>query len=194
MGGDQTAAGLLSPDQFRADASSSSPTSLRCCAAPRGTVSSCSHRFVFGLSAIEAAAYVMQPGQVIASSDGATVRRPVIGWGPERAGRFHSEKSDPKTGALIYSADYTIDSNLLRQTRVGRSRSRPSPSSAIRSPSASASTTQIRCRSNSPILEPGRARRQPRLHRLWTAAFPARNGDRPVRLRDRPAAASCSCS
>jgi hypothetical protein len=71
---------------------------------------------LFGLSAIEAAAYVMQPGQLIASSDGATVRRPVIGWGPERAGRFHSEKSDPKTGAPIYSADYTIDSNLMRQT------------------------------------------------------------------------------
>jgi len=71
---------------------------------------------VFGLCAIEAAAYVLKPGQVITSSDGATVRRPVIGWGPERAGRFHSEKSDPKTGALIYSADYTIDSNLLRRT------------------------------------------------------------------------------
>ena len=71
---------------------------------------------VFGLCAIEAAAYVMKPGQVITSSDGATVRRPVIGWGPERPGRFHSEKSDPKTGALIYSADYTIDSNLLRRT------------------------------------------------------------------------------
>ncbi|MGO9672650.1 MAG: SGNH/GDSL hydrolase family protein [Methylocella sp.] len=71
---------------------------------------------LFGGFAIEAAAYVMQPGQVIVSSDGATVRRPVIGWGPQRAGRFHSEKSDPRTGALIYSADYTIDSNLLRRT------------------------------------------------------------------------------
>ncbi len=71
---------------------------------------------VFGLFVIEAAAYVMKPGQVIVSSEGATVRRPIIGWGPQRAGRFHSEKSDPKTGALIYSADYTIDSNLLRQT------------------------------------------------------------------------------
>ncbi|MGA2637859.1 SGNH/GDSL hydrolase family protein [Methylocella sp.] len=71
---------------------------------------------IFGLFAIEAAAYVMKPGQIIVSSDGETVRRPVIGWGPERAGRFHSQKSDPKTGALIYSADYTIDSNLLRET------------------------------------------------------------------------------
>jgi hypothetical protein len=76
---------------------------------------------VFGLCAIEAAAYVLKPGQVITSSDGATVRRPVIGWGPERAGRFHSEKSDPKTGALIYSADYTIDSNLLRRTESAES-------------------------------------------------------------------------
>ncbi len=72
---------------------------------------------LFGLSAIEAAAFVMKPGQLIVSSDGATVRRAVIGWGPERAGTFHSQKSDPATGALIYSADYTIDSNLLRQTR-----------------------------------------------------------------------------
>jgi hypothetical protein len=77
---------------------------------------------LLALSAIEAAAYVMQPGQLIVSSNGATVRRPVIGWGPERAGRFHSEKSDPKTGALIYSADYTIDSNLMRQTLSAEAR------------------------------------------------------------------------
>ena len=77
---------------------------------------------VFGLCAIEAAAYVLKPGQVITSSDGATVRRPVIGWGPERAGRFHSEKSDPKTGALIYSADYTIDFESHAANRVGQSK------------------------------------------------------------------------
>ncbi len=71
---------------------------------------------VFGLLLIEAAASILKPAQVIVSSDGATVRRPVIGWGPQKAGRFHSEKTDPKTGAVIYSADYTIDSNLLRQT------------------------------------------------------------------------------
>ncbi|MGH6801473.1 MAG: SGNH/GDSL hydrolase family protein, partial [Methylocella sp.] len=47
---------------------------------------------------------------------GHTVRRPVIGWGPEHPGRFHAEKRDPKTGAVIYVADYTIDANLLRQT------------------------------------------------------------------------------
>jgi lysophospholipase L1-like esterase len=71
---------------------------------------------VFGLLLMEAAAGVFRPAQVIVSTDGATVRRPVIGWGPQRAGRFHSEKSDPKTGAPIYSADYTIDANLLRET------------------------------------------------------------------------------
>jgi hypothetical protein len=32
------------------------------------------------------------------------------------AGRFHDEKRNPKNGAPIYSADYTIDSNLLRHT------------------------------------------------------------------------------
>jgi hypothetical protein len=71
---------------------------------------------VFGLLLIEAAADMLKPGQVIVSTDGATVRRPVVGWGPQRAGRFHSEKTDPKTGALVYSADYTIDSNLMRLT------------------------------------------------------------------------------
>jgi hypothetical protein len=42
--------------------------------------------------------------------------QPVVGWGPEHAGRFHTEKTDPKSGVPIYTADYTIDSNLLRET------------------------------------------------------------------------------
>ena len=70
----------------------------------------------FGAGVIEGIAYLIEPKQIIASTDGYTVRRPVIGWGPEHPGRFHSEKMDPKTGATIYSVDYTIDANLLRRT------------------------------------------------------------------------------
>jgi hypothetical protein len=38
--------------------------------------------------------------------------------GPEHAGRFHAEKTDPKSATPIYSTDYyyTIDANLLRET------------------------------------------------------------------------------
>ncbi|WP_026606338.1 SGNH/GDSL hydrolase family protein [Methylocapsa acidiphila] len=70
----------------------------------------------FGASVIEGIAYLIEPKQIIVSTDGYTVRRPVIGWGPEHPGRFHSEKIDPSTGATIYSVDYTIDANLLRRT------------------------------------------------------------------------------
>ncbi|WOJ89394.1 SGNH/GDSL hydrolase family protein [Methylocapsa polymorpha] len=71
----------------------------------------------FGAAVVEGVAYFIEPKQMIVSTDGYTVRRPVIGWGPGRAGLFHSEKIDPNTGAIIYSVDYTIDDNLLRQTR-----------------------------------------------------------------------------
>jgi hypothetical protein len=46
-----------------------------------------------------------------------TALRPIIGWGPEHAGRYHVEKTSRNTGATIFSVDYTIDSNLLRQTQ-----------------------------------------------------------------------------
>jgi hypothetical protein len=45
-----------------------------------------------------------------------SVSQPIVGWGPEHAGRFHAEKTDPKSGVPIYRVDYTIDSNLLRET------------------------------------------------------------------------------
>jgi hypothetical protein len=45
------------------------------------------------------------------------VQRPFIGWGPEQAGRYHSLKTDRRTGATIYSVDYTIDRDLLRHTQ-----------------------------------------------------------------------------
>ncbi len=76
-----------------------------------------------GLTCVEAAANILEAKQVIISTDGWSVRRPIIGWGPQHAGRFHSEKTDPRTGAVIYSADYTIDANLTRQTRSAGTRS-----------------------------------------------------------------------
>lgn len=71
----------------------------------------------FGLSLIEAGANVLEPRQLFFATNGWSVPRPIIGWGPEHAGRFHAEKDDPATGAPIYSVEYTIDSNLLRETR-----------------------------------------------------------------------------
>jgi hypothetical protein len=71
----------------------------------------------FGLSIIEATATILETVAVSVVTNGWAVRQPVIGWGPEHAGCFHAEKTDPKSGVLIYSADYTIDSNLLRETR-----------------------------------------------------------------------------
>src|ERR1700730_4268082 len=70
----------------------------------------------FGLSLIEATAPVCEPREMLVVTNGWKVRQPVVGWGPEHAGRFVAEKADPKSGALIYRADYTIDSNLLRET------------------------------------------------------------------------------
>ena len=73
----------------------------------------------FGLSIVEAATILLdRQGGVIASvTNGWSVPQPVIGWGPQHAGSFHAEKSDPQSGVSIYKADYTIDSNLLRETR-----------------------------------------------------------------------------
>ncbi|MGH6823697.1 MAG: SGNH/GDSL hydrolase family protein, partial [Methylocella sp.] len=73
----------------------------------------------FGLSIAEAAATILETKALSVVTHGESVRRPVVGWGPEHPGRFHAEKRDPKTGAVIYVADYTIDANLLRQTISG---------------------------------------------------------------------------
>jgi len=71
----------------------------------------------FGIAVVEGAAMLWEPKTSIEMTRGWSVRRPIIGWGPEREGRFHAQRWDPKTGAVIYNADYTIDANLLRQTR-----------------------------------------------------------------------------
>jgi hypothetical protein len=71
----------------------------------------------FGIFLIEAAANILEPKQsTVVSPEGLYGSRPAIGWGPGHPGRFHAGKTDPKMGATIYSVDYTIDSNLLRQT------------------------------------------------------------------------------
>ncbi|MGH6811183.1 MAG: SGNH/GDSL hydrolase family protein [Methylocella sp.] len=70
----------------------------------------------FGLSIVEATATILETKALSVVTHGESVRRPVVGWGPEHPGRFHAEKRNRKTGAVIYVADYTIDANLLRQT------------------------------------------------------------------------------
>ena len=72
--------------------------------------------FAIGLCVLEGIAIVLEPKILMTVTDGWSVRRPVLGWGPEHPGRFHAEKRDPKTGTVIYLVDYTIDANLLRQT------------------------------------------------------------------------------
>ena len=73
----------------------------------------------FGIFLIEAAANIWEPREPTnrVVQDGFYAPRPVTGWGPAHTGRFHDEKTDQETGATIYSADYTIDSNLLRHTQ-----------------------------------------------------------------------------
>jgi hypothetical protein len=75
--------------------------------------------FAVGLCLLEGVAIVLEPKILMIDTEGWSVRRPVIGFGPEHAGRFHAERRDPKTGAVIYLADYTIDANLLRKTTSG---------------------------------------------------------------------------
>jgi hypothetical protein len=71
----------------------------------------------FGLSIIETTATILEYKVSLVVTNGLFVPQPIIGWGPEHAGRFHAEKTDPKSGVPIYKANYTIDSNLLRETR-----------------------------------------------------------------------------
>ncbi|MGB8899117.1 MAG: SGNH/GDSL hydrolase family protein [Methylocella sp.] len=72
--------------------------------------------FAFGLCIIETTATVLETKDLLVVTNGLYAPQPVIGWGPEHAGRFHHEKTDPKSGVPIYRVDYTIDSNLLRET------------------------------------------------------------------------------
>ncbi|HEY8033195.1 MAG TPA: SGNH/GDSL hydrolase family protein [Methylocella sp.] len=70
----------------------------------------------FGLSTFEAIATISETTvSLVVATKGLAVLWPDIGWGPGHAGRFHAEKTNTKSGVPIYSADYTIDSNLLRE-------------------------------------------------------------------------------
>ncbi len=70
---------------------------------------------VVGLCLVEAAANILEPRTLISIDRGLYGKQPIIGAGPNHPGVFHDEKRDPKTGAMIYSANYTINSNLLRE-------------------------------------------------------------------------------
>jgi hypothetical protein len=74
----------------------------------------------FGLSMIEATATILETKEtkelLMVANGFDHVRQFVVGWEFEHAVRLHAEKTDPKSGVPIYSADYTIDSNLLRET------------------------------------------------------------------------------
>jgi hypothetical protein len=70
----------------------------------------------FGLSMIEATAAIKEFEASPVVTNVWSVGQPIIGWGAPRAGRFHAEKTDPKSGVPIYGVDYTFDSNLLRET------------------------------------------------------------------------------
>lgn len=71
---------------------------------------------VFGVLVLEAVSDQAAPEATLTTTQGLTVRQAVIGWGPQHAGRFHARKIDPRTRAVIYNVEYTIDKDLLRQT------------------------------------------------------------------------------
>lgn len=62
------------------------------------------------LCLIEAGAYVFEPRHISILTAGLNEPKPIIGAGPSYAGTYHEEKIDRKSGARIFSADYTIDS------------------------------------------------------------------------------------
>ncbi len=75
----------------------------------------------FGLSIAEMAANAAPAHSALTIDRGWSVRQPIMGWGPERAGVYHAEMRDPTNNSVIYATDYTFDSNLLRQTISGES-------------------------------------------------------------------------
>jgi hypothetical protein len=79
----------------------------------------------FGIFLIESGANIWEPKETTyrVLQDGFYAPRPDTGWGPAHPGRFHDEITDPRTGATIYSADYTIDSCGLRSRTTKAPRS-----------------------------------------------------------------------
>ncbi|WP_244395985.1 SGNH/GDSL hydrolase family protein [Beijerinckia indica] len=72
--------------------------------------------FLLGLTLLEGTALLIERRPNLTVTDGWSVSRPVIGWGPGHSGILHARKQKAG-GELIYQVDYTIDDNLLRQTR-----------------------------------------------------------------------------
>lgn len=71
---------------------------------------------LFGLVAVEGVALAMLPHVVLVHGPGLWGDRPVIGWGPERAGTYPVEEIID--GKSIYKATYTIDGALLRAVKA----------------------------------------------------------------------------
>ena len=69
---------------------------------------------LFGIAAIELGSAALESGSEV-NARGFSISRAVLGWGPSAPGVYHGEKLGPG-GAVIYDADYTIDSDLLRHT------------------------------------------------------------------------------
>lgn len=72
---------------------------------------------VLGLTVVEAISGLSTLEARVEIDQGYTVARPVLGWGPEHPGSFHAYKADAQTGKTIYDVTYTIDQDLLRETR-----------------------------------------------------------------------------
>lgn len=72
---------------------------------------------VFGLMLIEIAGEILVPWPLQKMTPSFAAREPVLGWGPRGSGRFHAQRWAPFSGRLIYSADYTIDADLVRATQ-----------------------------------------------------------------------------
>jgi len=69
-----------------------------------------------GLSLVETTAIFLERRPLITMTEGWSVPRPIIGWGPAHAGVFHAKRTMPWSGEVIYDVDYTIDDHLLRET------------------------------------------------------------------------------
>lgn len=70
---------------------------------------------LIGLSVVEATAVYLERRPIVTMTEGWSVARPVLGWGPAHPGVFHAKRQMPD-GSLIYETDYTIDDDLLRHT------------------------------------------------------------------------------
>jgi hypothetical protein len=71
----------------------------------------------FDLSIIEASATIRETKELYVVTNGESVPQPIIGWGPEHAGRLHAEKTDPKSGVFTGWITRSIRICCVRHTR-----------------------------------------------------------------------------